>query len=120
MKKTAKRISEFQNTYTKEDLSVYPAITGRNLEALEKCGFKISKEKELKNKEQRRSSILGLCPECKQPMTYCGGNIAVCNNPECKGTPYIVTEGDKAVVKYHPVIYKTIHINSQRYLDKLF
>ena len=28
------------------------------------------------------------CINCKQPLTYIGGNVACCKNPECKKPSY--------------------------------
>ncbi len=120
LKRKNERTQEFQNPYTKEKCSVYPAIAGKNLKLLEQYGFKIHRQDGLQNKEKRQVSILGICPVCKQPMSYCDGNIAVCRNPDCKGTRYTVFENGEEVVRYNHTVYKTINIDSQRYREKLF
>ena len=52
-------------------------------------GIKTNKQNP-KNKEEQivRFKKYHLCPTCHVPMTYCGGNIMVCQNENCKGVPH--------------------------------
>ena len=42
-----------------------------------------NKEKKASVKEKFETK--NICKTCKQPLTYIGGNILCCANPECKG-----------------------------------
>ena len=48
------------------------------------------KEKKQKPKEEQiiKFKQYHLCPACHKPMTYCGGNIMVCQTDGCKGMPH--------------------------------
>ena len=106
------------NPYTKEDLTVYP-IADIVRKALKEYGMSVNEEKEIKNKEKRKNAMIGVCPVCGQPMSYIGGNVLVCKNEGCKGVPYKVIENDEEVTKYRQPVYKTLHIKSQGYLEKI-
>lgn len=61
-----------------------------SLEELRKAfGLKAIKKqtKDKKKLESQREKFCShhKCRACGQPMTYIGGNIMVCSNPECKG-----------------------------------
>lgn len=55
-------------------------------EVAKHLGFNVV-EKKAKPKEDLviKFKKYHLCPACHQPMTYCGGNIMVCQNKSCKG-----------------------------------
>lgn len=52
-------------------------------------GFKIENKKQKVNEDKvERFKQYHLCPACHRPMTYCGGNIMVCQTNGCKGMPH--------------------------------
>lgn len=51
----------------------------------------------IKNEEKRESlrkkfEEKNVCSECKQPLTYVGGNVLSCTNPKCKGSYKLLDE----------------------------
>lgn len=118
MRKTNKNGWEFQNTFTKEDLTTYP-IKDLVSAAAASAGIELSPEREIKNKEKRKEAMIGVCPVCHKPMTYIGGNVVVCQNEGCTGMPYTVIEDGEEVTKYRYPVYRTLHINSQGYSEKI-
>ena len=58
------------------------------------------------NEEQRKSmqqkfETKNTCKECKQPLTFVGGNILCCQNPECKSQKSfrLMTDKQKSLAK---------------------
>lgn len=69
-------------------------------EVAEYLGFNIIKTTPKKNEEQIvRFKKYHLCPACHLPMTYCGGNIMVCQNNSCKGLSYNYTNPETGEVR---------------------
>lgn len=70
-------------------------------------GIKI-KRKQTKDKEKlerQRNDFCSkhICSACKQPMTWIGGNIMFCQNPQCKGIEHKqVTDSGETRVWYSP------------------
>lgn len=72
-------------------------------EVAEFLGLNTVKQNPKKQKEQiEKFKKYHLCPTCHVPMTYCGGNIMVCQNRSCKGIPhkYVDPETGKEKVWY--------------------
>ena len=62
-------------------------------EAFESLGFKVSDQKKEPTQDRKDKFVrYHLCPNCKRPMTYCGGNIMVCMNDNCKGIQHKYTD----------------------------
>ena len=119
MKKQNKRVWDFKNSYTNEDLTVYP-ITSILEKALSGTKFKVNEDTtEIANKEKRKNAILGACPICKEPLSYSVGNVAVCKNEKCKGASRTIMIGEEEKTIYSP-IYKFLHINSETFASKIF
>ena len=119
MKKTTKRVWDFKNSYTNEDLTVY-SIASVLEKALSGTDYKVSvDDRPVQNKEKRKNAILGVCPVCKEPLSYSTGNVAVCKNEKCNGVPYTVMVGEEEKTYYTPV-YKILHINSETFTSKIF
>ena len=55
---------------------------------------KRTKNEELLNKQRENFCKKHKCLGCKQPMTWIGGNIMTCTNPNCKGVPVERTDKD--------------------------
>ena len=54
-------------------------------------------ENKLKKQQEK---LLGICPICKQQMSYVlGTNVVVCKNPSCKGKEKEITLKDGTTVK---------------------
>lgn len=51
-------------------------------------GFNVSKEKKPTEEHITKFKSYHLCPNCRKPMVYCGGNIMVCQTEGCKGVPH--------------------------------
>lgn len=65
---------------------------------------KQTRDKEKLMKQRETFFKKHLCPVCKQPMVYIGGNQMVCKNEACKGIKHEITDaktGDKKIV-YSP------------------
>ena len=69
---------------------------------IEPPSFRTKDENKLK---KQREKLLGICPVCKQPMTYVSGtNIISCTNPKCRGKEYKVTLKDGTeITKSEPI-----------------
>lgn len=46
---------------------------------------KVTKDKKKLEEQQERFLSKHKCKACGHPMTYIGGNMMTCTNPECKG-----------------------------------
>ena len=62
-------------------------------EAFEAMGFKCTDKKNEPTQDRKdKFTRYHLCPTCKKPMTFCGGNIMVCMNDSCQGIPHKFTD----------------------------
>ena len=90
-------------------------------EVAEYLGFKIAKQNPQKKEEQvTKFKKYHLCPACHVPMTYCGGNIMVCQNEDCKGIShkYIDSEtGEEGT--WYTSSYQILDATGERLAEKL-
>ena len=65
-------------------------------------GFKMIGDYKVSEEQKVKFTRRHLCPSCHRPMVFCGGNIMVCQAPDCKGIPhkYIDQETGKERVWY--------------------
>ena len=59
----------------------------------------VGKRKDMEQKYEKSN----FCKSCKQPLTYVGGNIACCKNPDCKKPTFKLL--DEKTKNYAQAIY---------------
>ena len=84
--------------------------------------FGINKRNEAKPKEEQVEKFkkYHLCPACHVPMTYCGGNIMVCQNKSCKGIKHTYTDSETGTEKtWYSVSYQLLDAKGEKIASKL-
>lgn len=85
---------------------------------LEPPSFRTKDENKLK---KQREKLAGVCPICKQSMTYISGtNIMTCANPKCKGKEYKVTLKDGTEVTRSESINRLLSDNTAKIASTIF
>ena len=80
-------------------------------------------EKKTKASEEQitRFKKYHLCPACRQPMTYCGGNIMVCQNERCKGIAHKFVDSETGKEKiWYSASYHVLDEKGEKIAERLF
>ena len=85
-----------------------------------KAFTKQTKDKNRLAKQRENFCARNICPICKQPMVYIGGNQLVCKNVSCNGYKHEVeTDSGEKKVFYTPV-FKLLDETSAEIANNLF
>lgn len=90
------------------------------LEVAEYFGFVKKANNDPKEEQIAKFKKYHLCPACHVPMTYCGGNIMVCQNKDCKGIQHKYVDSETGTEKvWYSNSYQLLDEKGERIAERL-
>ena len=79
------------------------------------------KKKKVKEEQIIRFKKYHLCPACHRPMTYCGGNIMVCQTESCKGIAHKSIDPETGKERtWYSACYHVLDTKGEQIAERLF
>lgn len=86
-----------------------------------KCKEKRKHNNDENKLQEQRKKFLGTCKACHNPLVYKGGNILVCNNPDCKGLKHSIIDektGEEKV--WYTPIFRLLDNRGEKIANHIF